>query len=88
MKNNRFDNIFLKAARKLDKNKEKNIINLSKPQNKIINLDTIIYMETLNKKVLFYKLSVKIDEVACSFKDLIKWKSNYLNYLNRVMIKL
>ncbi|MDU5491415.1 MAG: LytTR family DNA-binding domain-containing protein [Clostridium perfringens] len=76
-KNNRFDNIFLKAAKKVHKKSRKNIINLSKPQNKIIDLDTIIYMETLSKKVLFHKLSGEIEEVNCSFKDIIENVERY-----------
>lgn len=76
-KNNRFDNILLKAAKEVHKKSRKNIINLSKPQNKIIDLDAIIYMETLNKKVLFHKLSGEIEEVTCNFKDLTEKVESY-----------
>ena len=69
-KNNKFNNIVLKAAMSIPKKTRKNIINVSKPENKIFDLDTIIYMEALNKKVLFHKLSGEIEEVNCSFKDI------------------
>ena len=72
-KNNRFDNIFLKAVKEVHKKSRRNIINLSKPQSKIIDLDSIIYMETLNKNVLIHKLSGEIEEVNCRFKYI--WKS-------------
>lgn len=66
----RFNNIFLKAAEQVYKNSNKNIIILSKPQSKVINLDTIIYMESLNKKVILHKISGEADEVNCVFKDI------------------
>ena len=71
-KNSRFDNILLKAAKEVYKKSTKNIITFSKPQNKIINLDTIMYIETLNKKVLFHKLYGEVEEVNCKFKDIEK----------------
>lgn len=76
-KDNKFDNIFLKAAKKVHKKSRKNIINLSKPQNKVIDLDTIIYMETLSKKVLFHKLSGEIEKVNFCFKDLTEKIEKY-----------
>ncbi|MFQ8921369.1 MAG: LytR/AlgR family response regulator transcription factor [Clostridium paraputrificum] len=66
----RFNNIFLKAAEQVYKNSNKNIIVLSKPQSKVINLDTIIYMESLNKKVILHKISGETEEVNCVFKDI------------------
>lgn len=71
-KNNRFENIFLKATEEVYKKSTKNIITFSKLQNKIINLDTIMYIETLNKKVLFHKLYGEVEEVNCKFKDIEK----------------
>lgn len=76
-KNSRFDNILLKAAKEVYKKSRKNIINLSKPKNKIINLDSIVYIETINKKVLFHKLSGEIEEATCSFKDLTEKIKRY-----------
>ncbi|EGT4139343.1 response regulator transcription factor, partial [Clostridium perfringens] len=69
-KSNRFDNIFLKATEQVYRKSTKNIITFSKPQNKIINLDTIMYIETLNKKVLFHKSYGEVEEVNCKFKDI------------------
>ncbi|WP_066716237.1 LytR/AlgR family response regulator transcription factor [Clostridium sp. Marseille-P299] len=66
----RFNNIFLKAAEQVYKKTNKNIIVLSKPQSKVINLDTIIYMESLNKKVILHKITGDFDEVNCVFKDM------------------
>ncbi len=76
-KNNRFDNIFLKAVKEVHKKSRRNIINLSKPQSKIIDLDSIIYMETLNKNVLIHKLSGEIEEVNCRFKDIYEKVERY-----------
>ncbi len=66
----RFDNIFLKAAMQVYKNTNKNIVISCKPKNKIINLDTIVYMETLNKKVILHKISGESEEVNSIFRNI------------------
>lgn len=55
LKNNKFYNIFLKAAKEVHKKSRKNT----------------------NKKVLFHKLSLEIEEVNCSFKDITEKVERY-----------
>lgn len=64
----RFNSIFLKAAEQVYRNSNKNIIILSKSQSKVVNLDTIIYMESLHKKVILHKISGDLEKVNCTFK--------------------
>lgn len=66
----RFNNILLKAVELVYSNSNKNIIISSKYQNKFINLDKIIYMESLNKKVILHKICGEAEEVNCIFKDI------------------
>lgn len=73
----KFDNIFLKAAFKVYKISNKNIVILSKPYSKIINLDTIVYMESLNKKVLLHKVSGEVEKVNCIFREIYKKVKEY-----------
>lgn len=68
--NDRFDNIFLKAANQVFRTLNKNIIISSKPQSKVINLDNIVYMESLNKKVILHKVSGELEQVNCVLKDI------------------
>ncbi|HDN2514132.1 TPA: response regulator transcription factor [Clostridioides difficile] len=65
----RFNDIFIKAAIQVYKKSNKNIIVSSKPKNKIVNLDTIIYMESINKKVVLHKISGE-EVINCVFKDI------------------
>ncbi|CAM2075830.1 MAG: response regulator transcription factor [uncultured Clostridium sp.] len=73
----RFDDIFLKAAFQVYKISNKNIVVLSKPHSKVINLDTIIYMESLNKKVLLHKISGEVEKVNCIFKEIYQKVKGY-----------
>lgn len=67
---NRFNDIFLKAAMQVYKNSNKYILLSTKAKNKMIDLDAIIYMESLNKKVILHKISGKIEEINCVFKEI------------------
>lgn len=69
-RDNRFDNIFLKAAEEVYKISNKNILVSSKAQSKLFNIDTILYMESLNKKVILYKVSGELETINCVFKDI------------------
>lgn len=73
----RFNSIFLKAAEKVYRNSNKNIVILSKPKSKVINVDNIIYMESLNKKVILHKMSGESEEVNCIFKDIYEKVKEY-----------
>lgn len=73
----KFENVFLKAVEKVYKNSNKNIIISSKSQNKIVNLDSIIYMESMNKKVILHKVSGELEEINCIFKDLYEKIKDY-----------
>lgn len=74
---NRFNDIFLKAAIQVYKNSNKNIIISTKTKSKVINLDMIVYMESLNKKVILHKVSGESEEINCVFKDIYdKVKNN------------
>lgn len=66
----RFDDVFLKAASNIYRNLNKKMIVLSKQQNKIINIDTIIYMESLRKKLVCHNVCGKVEEINCSLKDI------------------
>lgn len=66
----KFNNVFLKAAEQVNKMSNKNIVVYSKRQKKMINLDSIIYIESLNKKVIFHKTSGDLEEINYIFKDL------------------
>lgn len=68
-RDNRFDNIFLKAAEEVYKISNKNIFVFSKAQSKLFNIDTILYMESLNKKVILHKVSGELETINCVFKD-------------------
>ncbi|WP_018589547.1 LytR/AlgR family response regulator transcription factor [Terrisporobacter glycolicus] len=68
--NNRFEDIFLKAAAQVDKNCNKNIIISSKNQNKVVNLDRILYMESLNKKAILHNIYGEREEVNIVFKNI------------------
>ena len=67
---NRFDDIFIKAAREVNKIANKNMIISTKSKNIVINLDSILYMESLGKKVILHKVSGDVKEVNCVFKDI------------------
>lgn len=73
----KFDNVFLKAAERIHKSFNKNIIIYSKSQNKVINLDTIVYMESLNKKVILHKMDGESEEVNSVFKDIYEKVKDY-----------
>ena len=73
----RFNKIFLKAVEQVYKNSNKNIIISAKPQSKVINLDNIVYMESLNKKVILHKVSGDLEEVNCVFKDIYEKVKEY-----------
>lgn len=73
----RFSKIFLKAANEVYRSSNKRIIISCKPQNKIINLDIITYMESLNKKVVLHKISGELEEVNCTFKDIYEKVKEY-----------
>lgn len=74
----RFNNIILKAAELVYNNSNKSIIVSSKKyQNKVINLDKIIYMETLNKKVILHNIAGEAEEVNCIFKDIYSKVKNH-----------
>ncbi|MDB1934006.1 LytTR family DNA-binding domain-containing protein [Clostridium tertium] len=76
-RDDRFNDIFLKAAMQVYENLNKNIIISSKTKSKVINLDTIVYMESLNKKVILHKVTGESDEINCVFKDIYdKVKNN------------
>ena len=63
----RFNSIFFKAAEQVNEVSKKSIVISCKQQNRIINLDTIIYMESLNKKVILHKVSGEFEEVNYIF---------------------
>lgn len=73
----RFNHIFLKAIEQVYKVSNKNIIISSKSQNKVINLDNIVYMESLNKKVILHKISGNLEEINCVFKDIYEKVKEY-----------
>lgn len=65
----RFNKIFLKAAIQIYENSNKNIIIASKSQNKVINVDTIVYIESLNKKIILHMINKK-ENIQCMLKDI------------------
>lgn len=73
----RFNDIFLKAAIQVYNSYNKNIVISSKPKNKIINLDTIVYMESINRKVLLYNIFGESESVNYIFKDLYEKVKDY-----------
>ncbi|WP_133013691.1 LytR/AlgR family response regulator transcription factor [Clostridium cuniculi] len=73
----RFSKIFLKAVDEVYKSSDKNIIISCKHQNKIINLDTIMYIESLNKKVILHKISGEVEEINCILKDIYENVKEY-----------
>ncbi|MDU7068915.1 MAG: response regulator transcription factor [Clostridium perfringens] len=74
---NKFNKTFLKAANDTYKSSNKSIVVSCKPRSKIINLNTIIYMESLNKKVILHKISGELDEINCIFKDIYEKVKEY-----------
>lgn len=64
----RFNKILLKAAEQVYKISNKNIIISSNSGNKIINLDNIVYMEYLNRKIILHKTSGELEAINCLFK--------------------
>ena len=66
----KFDEIFMKAALQVNKNFNNNIVISSKPYSKIINLDSVIYIKSSNKKVLLYNEYGKIEKVNCILKEI------------------
>ena len=73
----RFKYIFFKAIQQVHKNSNKNIVISSKPQSKVINLDNIVYMESLNKKIILHKISGDLEEVNCVLKDIYEKVKKY-----------
>ncbi|MGN0973846.1 MAG: LytR/AlgR family response regulator transcription factor [Bacilli bacterium] len=73
----RFNKIFLKAAHQIYNTSNKNIIIPYKSQNKVINLDTIIYMESLNKKIILHNIFGELEEVNYVFKDMYEKVKEY-----------
>ncbi|HAT4314020.1 TPA: response regulator transcription factor [Clostridium perfringens] len=73
----KFNNVFLKAAEQVNKISNKNIVVYSKRQKKIINLDSIIYIESLNKKVILHKTSGDSEEINYIFKELYEKIKKY-----------
>lgn len=73
----RFNDIFLKAAKQVYKNSNKNVVILSKPQNKVVNLESIIYIESLNKKVILHKVFGDFEEVNCVLKEIYEKVKEY-----------
>lgn len=69
-KNNRFADIFLKAAKQIYKYSNKNLLIPYKNQIKIINLDTIVYLEMINKKIIIHKLFNEVESTNCTLKYL------------------
>ncbi len=74
---NRFNKVFLKAANEVYKISNKSVVISCKPQSKVINLDTITYMESLNKKVILHKISGESEEINCIFKDIYEKVKEY-----------
>ncbi|SQI05409.1 LytR/AlgR family response regulator transcription factor [Clostridium perfringens] len=66
----KFNNVFLKAAEQVNKISNKNLVVYYKRQKKIINLDSIIYIESLNKKVILHKTSGDSEKINYIFKEL------------------
>lgn len=66
----RFEKIFIKAVEQVCKELNTNIIIKLKNKRKIINLDSIIYMESLNKKVILHDKYGEREEVGITFKEM------------------
>jgi len=73
----KFNKIFLKAVDEVYKSSDKNIIISCKNKKKTINLDTIIYIESLNKKVILHKISGEIEEINFILKDIYEKVKEY-----------
>lgn len=73
----RVDNIFFEAIEQVNKISSKNIVISSKHNNKVINLNNIIYLESFNKKVILHETSGESEEINYIFKNLYeKIKNN------------
>lgn len=62
--------ILSKAFHVANKSSTKNIIIACKPNNKVINLNSIIYMESINKKIIFHDVYGDYEKVNISFKEI------------------
>lgn len=67
---NRFENIFIRAVEEVYKGLNKNIVISLKNQKKIINLDSIIYIESLNKKYILHDIYGGKEEIGGNLKDI------------------
>lgn len=66
----RFEKIFIKAIEQVCKELNTNIIIKLKYKKKIIKLDNIIYMESLNRKVILHDKYGEKEEVRITFKEM------------------
>lgn len=74
----RFNTIMLKACELVCSNVNKSIMIPSKKyRNRVINLDEIVYMESLNKKVMLHKIDGEVEEVNCVLKDIYNKVQKY-----------
>lgn len=69
-KDSKFDEVFLKAVLRIKKDDCKNILISTKSQNKMIDINTVIYMESLNKKVILHKSCGEVEEVNCGLSEM------------------
>lgn len=75
--NDRFEKILLKAADEIDKEHGKSILISSKSKNKILNIHSVVYMESLNKKVVLHDIFGNKEEINGVFKELYEKVKEY-----------
>lgn len=69
--NDRFNKIFLKAINYIHSMSNENIIIFfNKSRKTIINLDSIVYIESLNRKVIFHKINGEVEELNDALKNI------------------
>lgn len=68
--NDKFNDIFLKAAEEVYKKFDKKVVISNKSRNIIVNLNNIVYIESLNKKIILYKGNGEIEKLNCRLSDI------------------
>ena len=69
---NKFKEIFLKAIRQVEYDISKKIVIHNKQKNIIVKLDNIIYIESINKKIIIYRLYEDPEEVYYRLNEILK----------------
>ena len=69
---NKFKEIFLKAIRQVEYDISKKIVIHNKQKNIIVKLDNIIYIESINKKIIIYRLYEEPEEVYYRLNEILK----------------